>query len=73
MMNQASNEFEGVYSEEDKQPEYEEEPILLLRVKRNIVKSKYLKDFLLPVLLLRGVRNMSPRDTSRRHICCESP
>jgi hypothetical protein len=70
MMNQASNDFEGVYSEEDKPPEYEEEPIPLLRVKRNIVKSK---DFLLPVLLLRGVRNMSPRETSTRHICCESP
>jgi hypothetical protein len=57
-MNQASNEFEGVYSEEDKPPEYEEEPIPLLRVKRNIVKSKYLKDFVTNPLTKRGKKHV---------------
>jgi hypothetical protein len=53
-MNQASNEFEGVYSEEDEPDEYEEEPIQHLSAKRNIVNSKYLKDFVINPLTKEG-------------------
>jgi hypothetical protein len=55
-MNQASNEFEGVYSEEDEPDEYEEEPIQHLSAKRNIVNSKYLKGFVINPLTKGGVR-----------------
>ncbi|KAI5413909.1 hypothetical protein KIW84_058160 [Lathyrus oleraceus] len=45
VMNQASNEIKGVYSEKDGPAEIEEELIPQLRPKRNIARPKYLKDY----------------------------